>query len=415
MAPLNVLISGASVAGPALAYWLVKADCTVTIVERASELRKNGQSVDIRDSGVTVMQRMGIEATVREKTTKEEGLEMVNSKGKALLTSAATGDVKHQNFTSEFEIFRGDLAKIIYDVTHDKVKYVFGEYVKSFTQEGNGVRVEFTNGVLPAQTYDVLVGCDGQNSETRASMFNTTTREHIRSINAYFSYFTIEKDLLDGSGFAKWYNSTGGRLMLMRPDPTRVTRANLGVFTPKGSDILPRFLEAEKQGRSAVKKLMAEVMKDAGWIGDAAIQGMMDSTDFYSSEVAQVRMNTLHKGRVVLCGDAGYGPSPLGGGGTTLALIGGYVLAGEIMNNKDDLETAFKRYEAIILPKARANQYLLPGFPGIIMPQSAWGLSVLRTVLQFVSVIINVAKYLPSLPKLFKRSEFKLPEYSWLA
>ena len=140
MSGLRVLVVGASIAGPATAYWLAKAGAKITVIERSAELRKGGQAIDIRTAGVSVMRKMpGMEAQVRSKSTQEEGLSFVRDDGRAFGVITATGNPDQQSILSEYEIFRGDLAKILYDLTqnNNNIKYIFGEQIASIQQDAN--------------------------------------------------------------------------------------------------------------------------------------------------------------------------------------------------------------------------------------------------------------------------------------
>src|SRR5689334_4921972 len=140
MAPLRVLICGGGIAGPSLAFWLSKFDYDVTIVERFPSLRAGGQQIDLRGQGVQVMKKMGIEQAVRSRVVDEEGIQFVDTAGrrKAFIEANKSGKGK-QSATSEFEIMRGDLCHILYDIVKDKVKWVFGVYVTSFQQDEDKV------------------------------------------------------------------------------------------------------------------------------------------------------------------------------------------------------------------------------------------------------------------------------------
>lgn len=171
MSGLEVLIVGASIAGPTAAYWLARAGANVTIIERFPKLRTGGQNVDIRTVGVTIMRKMpGMEAAVRAKTNTMEGISFVHENGQTFAIMRATGDPNQQSLVSEYEIFRGDLAQILFDLTKDnpKIKYVLGEQVASMVQEKDegSVTVKFENG-FPTSEYDLVVACDGATSRTR--------------------------------------------------------------------------------------------------------------------------------------------------------------------------------------------------------------------------------------------------------
>jgi 2-polyprenyl-6-methoxyphenol hydroxylase-like FAD-dependent oxidoreductase len=134
MSQLRVLVVGVSIAGPIVAYWFAKAGANVTVIERFPKLRTNGQGIDIRTTGVTVMRKIpGMEASVRAKTTHIEGTSFVRDYGRLYGTIRATGNPDQQSLVSEYKIFRGDLSQIMFDLSKDseKVQYVFGEEIAS--------------------------------------------------------------------------------------------------------------------------------------------------------------------------------------------------------------------------------------------------------------------------------------------
>lgn len=410
----RVLISGASIAGPALAYWLVRAGCKVTIVERASLLRSAGQGVDVRDCARDVIRRMGIFDKCRERSSKEEGIKVVDGKNRDIASFGVDLESgKGDSFTSDIEILRGELAGILFDETKDDVEYIFDDYIDSLQESESEVNVSFKNGT-PKTTYDLVVGADGLGSRTRRLALGADAAD-IKSLNAYVSYFSIPKGETD-SMYARCHWTTGGRNMTVRPDNVGKTRVFLSVVAYDGSDKrLARFAKVAKEGVEAQKALVRELFQDAGWEIDRMLEGMHKSDDFYQQHVAQVRVDRWSKGRVALVGDAGYAPSPFTGMGTSLAFIGAYILAGEISKQPKNIPAALESYDEILRPYVQGVQKLPPGIPWIINPQTAWGLRLLETFARcagwaagtwVATLISKLDPYWPS-----KENKFKLPEY----
>lgn len=421
MSELKVLIVGASVAGPTTAYWLAKAGARVTIIERFPSLRTGGQNVDIRNAGVSVMRKMaGMEEAVRAKTTGMEGISFVRDDGRPFATMTATGNPNQQSLVSEYEIFRGDLAKILFDMTKDneRINYVFGEQVASMQQaeDGGPLTVEFANG-HPTTQYDLVVACDGATSRTRAMGFGCGVRDHIRSLECWSAYFSVDKDLLDGSKTGQAWNATGGRFFGLGPDPSGVTRVIAQHIHPRGvKDAALPFREAAKQGTDALKTHIAGEFSGAGWKTEAILEGMRESDDFYASEIVQVKVPSLHKGRFVLVGDAGYAPGPTGTG-TSLAMAGAYVLAGEVSKHKGDVEAGLRGYEERMGPIIDDLQKIPPGIPWIFAPQTAWGIWIRNTVLAVLCWGMGFSSIFAWASGLFSSSfggdKFGLPDYGW--
>lgn len=422
MSGLKVLIVGASVAGPTAAYWLAKAGAKVTIIERFPELRTGGQNVDIRNVGVSVMRKIpGMEDAVKAKTTGMDGISFVGDDGRPFATITATGDANQQSLVSEYEIFRGDLARILFDLTrnNERIKYIFGEQISSMqqTDEDGPMTVEFANGQPTAQ-YDLVVACDGATSRTRAMGLGCAVRDHIRSLECWSAYFSVDEDLLDGSKTGQAWTTPGGRFFGLGPDPSGVTRVIAQKIHPRNSkDAALPFREAAKQGSDALKTYVAGQFSGAGWKTDEIIEGLKSSDDFYASEIVQVKVPSLSKGRFVLVGDAGYAPGPTGTG-TSLAMAGAYVLAGEISLHRGDVEAGLRGYEERMRPIIDDLQKIPPGIPWIFAPQTAWGIWVRNQILcaicwgmgTFGGIVAWASGLFSSS---FGGDKFRLPEYKW--
>ena len=407
----RVLISGASVAGPALAYWLVRAGCKVTVVERAPSLRKAGQGIDVRDTARDVIKRMGIFDRMRDKSSQEEGLLIVDSNDRPFARFGVDTSGKGDSITCDIEILRGELAEILFDITKDDVSYIFDDMVDSLQETEKEINVGFANGT-PTTAFDLVVAADGIGSKIRHMAFENDY-SHTKSLNSYITYFSIPKNDTD-TMWSKVHWFTGGRTMVMRPDNMGLTRAFLMLTAyDKSDERLVRLAKASREGIPAQKAVTQELFQDADWQVSRILKGMHESDDLYMQHVAQVRLKRWSSGRVTVAGDAGYAPSPFAGMGTSLAFIGAYVLAGEISQQPDNIPAALESYERVLRPYVESIQKLPPGIPWIVNPQSAlairllenfmWGVGVLSKT-GLTTLFSKIAAYLPS-------REFKLPEY----
>jgi 2-polyprenyl-6-methoxyphenol hydroxylase-like FAD-dependent oxidoreductase len=417
MSNLRVLVVGASIAGPTTAYWLAKAGANVTVIERFPSLRPGGQAVDIRTAGVSVMRKMGgMEALVRAQSTQEEGVSLVRENGQPYGIIRATGDADQQGLISEYEIFRGDLSRVLYEMTREdeKVRYVFGEQIASMQQGDGPVTVEFANGT-PTATYDLVVACDGATSRTRAMGFECGVRKHIFPTNSWAAYFSIKADLVQGSRVGQGYSAPGGRFISLGLDPKGGNRVMMMSVKPRGEDdtALP-FREAAGRGEDTLKKYVAQHYQGVGWKTDVLMQEMMTSDDFYASEIVQVKVPSLYNGRIVLVGDAGYAAGPTGGG-TSLALAGAYMLAGEIGKHGGDLAAGLRGYEEQMAPLIKEMQKIPPFVSTIMAPQTAWGIWLRNHIFAFVAWT-GIAEYAQRyLGAAFASTDaFPLPEYQWV-
>lgn len=421
MAPLKVLIVGGGITGPALGFWLSKIDCDVTIVERSPDLRASGQQIDIRGQGVTVMHRMGIEPAVRAKVVDEGGVRFLDEQGnvKALFEANKTGQGR-QSFTSEFEIMRGDLVRILYGVTKDTCRYVFGTSVEGFEQRGDGVHVRFSDGA--EGDFDLVVGADGQGSRTRRRMLGPDAEDKFCWLGLYFSYFTVPKTDRDEK-YATTLLLPRRRVVSTRVDNPKTTQVYLGVLDPSAE--FKEMEEAMKAGDVKKQKaIYADLFKDVGWEVPRLLDGMLNSPeadDFYNQKIGQVKMDRWSKGRVVVLGDAAYCPSPMTGKGTSCGLLGAYVLAGEISKHLGGdaadrgqaVDAAVASYEAVLRPVIEKVQKLPPGVPGLVYSEGPWGVWLRNWIFSWMAWL-----RIDKLVQRFSSDDFaggwKLPDYPGL-
>ncbi|KAE8827609.1 hypothetical protein HRS9122_09590 [Pyrenophora teres f. teres] len=389
--PLNILISGSGICGPSCAYWLHRflPTAQITIIERSPEPRLGGQAVDLRSACVPIVRKMGLLEMVKEKNTTEMGMEFVylDTKRKALFPK--TGEEERQSVTSEYEILRGDLAEILYNTTKSlpNVAYIFDETITSITQVDTpglptAAEVTFKNSHLPPSTYDLVIGADGQMSRTRRLIFRHGPKndDYLHRLGQYSALFTIPRDPTMDNEYAQWYNAPGGRLFLLRPDPYGTTRAYLSV-TDKNLSRFDEIDELLRTGTRAQQQAWFErEFKDAGYQTERCLSAMIKADDFYMQQIAQVRMPQWSKGCCVLVGDAAYCPSPISGVGTAAAIVGSYVLAGEVAKSLHDIPAALREYERVTRGFVDKAQRLVPGAPQIANPQSVWGIRVLNAV-----------------------------------
>lgn len=168
MGNTDILISGAGVAGPALAYWLRRAGFAVTVVERAPAPRPGGQTVDLRGAGRTVIERMGLMDRARAVSVDQRGLVLVDATGR--ITARMTADsFGGEGIVSEIEILRGDLGRLLYEATADEVEYLFDDTVTALDEDDEGVTVAFEKAA--PRRFGLVVGADGLHSAVRALAF----------------------------------------------------------------------------------------------------------------------------------------------------------------------------------------------------------------------------------------------------
>jgi len=414
MSKLKVLISGSGIAGSVFASCLLRAypNANITIVERDPALRLTGASVDIRSSAVDIIKWMGVEGEIRTRSTKEEGMQMLDMNGKVIATFRATGRTDIQSMTSEYEIFRGELAKIFIDSVVDKVKVIFDETVETFEEEEDGVLVTLAKS-KKVEKYDLLVAADGLGSKIRGKILNAKPSDQIYDEGVHIAYFTIKEDLLKGCLLAKGVSSTGGRAVNIRPDPHPEGRTRamfMNVTWNSNVEMKARLNKALKEGDEAYMTLMEELYADMGWLTPQVLRGMRESDDFYCTLFGQVRSPKLHDRHVVLLGDAGYATPGIG---TSLAIIGGYVLAGELLRSEGDVKKALEAYSELVIPFVKSKQGNDVAIQ-LFTPQTWWGIGIRNTLLRVVTTLKLDQLGMSVAAKIgFTETKAPLPEYPW--
>lgn len=358
----RILISGASIAGPALAYWLNRYGDSVTVIERARTLRTGGQNVDIEGPARKIIQMMDLQEKIDAKNTREQGVEFMGDHGKpvARLPKDAIGSLTTTN-----EILRGDLARVLYDHTKDDCDYRFGTTIQALDQDDDGVSVTFGDG--STEKFDLVVSAEGVGSSTRRLVMEEDIR--FRYLGVYASYFRIPRSSED-KNWAQIYNGKGGVFMLLRPVHDNDTTV-LVTFLRK------QFDAGEVDG-VALRKMLRDALQGAGGPADRILANLDHDPDYYLGPMSQVKGSAWSKERFVLTGDAAWCPSAYTGMGTPLALIGAYVLAGELKKQPDHT-AALKSYETLMRPYVASGRTIRPFMLRLIHPKSRLGIGALRT------------------------------------
>ncbi|MGA1798908.1 tryptophan-rich sensory protein [Sphingomonas sp. 4RDLI-65] len=366
----HILITGASVAGNTAAWWLGRVGFNVTLVERAPAFRDGGQNIDVRGSGREVLRRMGLEQAALDHGTGEEGTAWVDAENRIAAQFLVT-DAGGEGMTAEMEILRGDLARLLYEPAAQHVTYRFGDSVTAIEQTETAASVTFASG--RTERYDAVIVAEGVGSATRAHVF--PNENDPRWMDLTIAYFTIPRTP-DDDRLWRWYNTTEGRSVSLRPDRHGTTRAMLSVQqAPQGE---------QDWSIADQKAWLRERFANAGWKSQRVLDGMDTTDDFYFDVLRQVRMKSWSKGRVVLTGDAAWCATPIAGIGTTLAITGAYVLAAE-MARTDDVAAAFAAYEKAMRPMVEDAQGVPKIAPKMMNPQTRTGIRLLHTALNVAS------------------------------
>jgi 2-polyprenyl-6-methoxyphenol hydroxylase-like FAD-dependent oxidoreductase len=338
----RVLICGASIAGTSLAYWLHRYGAEVTVVERAPGLRPGGQAVDFKgETHRRVLQEMGVLEEIERRQTGKTDLLVVDGQGRQRAT------IPGEFIGGDVEILRGDLNEILYDLTAETCRYLFGDTITAVRDNGSGVEVIFEQ--APAESFDLVLGADGIHSRVRRLAFGPEA-DYVRHLGYYYAVAgaTVGADSADSAdGTAPKQRAVGlmynvpGRLALLGGSKA----PELYVFAADPIDI-------DRGDAAAQKALLRHRYRDLHWRVPEMLGRLDGADDFFLDSIGRVQMDSYTRGRIALVGDSAYG-NTLGGFGTGLAMVGAYVLAGELAKVDGDHRIAYPRYDAVMHPYAK--------------------------------------------------------------
>lgn len=419
---MHVLISGAGVAGPTLAWFLAKSGIRVTIFEKAASLLPHGQNVDIQGTARTVIDRMGLTEEILRNGTKEKGTRFIDPQERPIAPFPLRDGIHGASGTSEYEILRADLAKLLWNATKDLpgVTYKFNTTVSKIlandAEAGSSVTVEASDGHVGA--YDVLVAADGQWSKVRSQCFgeaDMTTHDSNKEVRVVdygmrVAYWTIPRRPEDDD----WWNvyaALPAKLVTTRPDPHGTIRAMVTCLP--GTDAQDKaWLAVARQGRQAQEALVKKEFAGAGWQTQRLLDAMPDAPDFYFQLIQQIKMPQWYKNRVVCLGDAGYAPSPITGMGTSMAINGAYVLAGELcaLRAGEAPAKALAAYDRVYRPFVDAYQQVPPGIPVYMHPRTPFQRWLFHRAVSALSWVVAIPWVLNRIGAV-DQEDFKLPSY----
>jgi 2-polyprenyl-6-methoxyphenol hydroxylase-like FAD-dependent oxidoreductase len=370
----TVLISGAGIAGPALAFWLNKSGYRVTIVELADDIRPGGQTVDLRGAGGEVVQRMGLIDKMRARSLDQRGVAWIKSDGHRRAEMPVTA-FNGNGLVSKLEILRGDLVDVLYQETKGQTEYRFDTRIAELSQSDDAVEATLTDGTK--LSVDLVVGCDGPHSAVRRLVFGPE-EQFVKPLGGYNAWFTAP----DTVGLDGWY------LMYQAPGLNASMRPSHDPALAKaGLAFRSQPVAYDRRNADEQQALLTRHFAAAGWQCDALLSAAAESDDFYFDAFVQVHMPTISQGRVTLAGDAGYCASPLSGMGTSLALVGAYVLAGELGPagglDANGIQAALQRYESVMRPYVDRCQDLPNGIDGYL-PKSDSDIAITAQVMKWM-------------------------------
>jgi 2-polyprenyl-6-methoxyphenol hydroxylase-like FAD-dependent oxidoreductase len=340
---MKVLISGAGPAGLTVAYWLKHYGFTPTIVERAPHLLVGGYKIDVRGAALQVIKRMGIHDAVVAARTDMQGAQLVDKQGKVI--ERMSGDEFGHRVTGDLEIVRGTLCEILRGHLGD-VELLFGDTIQGINQSSNNTQVQFTkNGV---REFDCVIGADGLHSNVRRIALGEESR-FLRDLGLYLCVYSVP-NYLKLDRMEMQYSELGRIAAIWSSRGDANAKACFGFAAPT--------LQIGLHDRCEQQQALKTVYEGLGWEVPRLMELMPTASDWYFDKAAQINMPRWSQGRVVLVGDAAYCASPMSGQGTSLALIGAYVLAGELAATSGDCLRAFAEYENAMRPFVEGNQAL---------------------------------------------------------
>lgn len=361
----SVLICGAGIAGPTLAYWLAEGGFQPTLVERASELRASGYMLDFWGVGFEVAERMGVLPEVRERGYLIDSVRFVDSSGST--RSELHGSTIRRALGDRFvSIPRGELARIVFEAARTRAEVLFDDSVSAVEEDEAGLDVRLERG--GERRFDLLVGADGLHSALRSLVLGSdprwlrylgycaasfaTSGYRSRDERAYVSYAAPGRQI---SRYALRDGSTAFLFVFRAPEPISAHGGKL----------------------ETDKRILRSEFSRCPWIEVPEILARLEETkDLYYDGVTQLWLPEWSRGRTVFVGDAAFCPSLLAGEGAGLAMAGAYVLAGELGRAGGDHHAAFARYERTLRPFVERKQRAARAFASSFAPGTRLGLRV---------------------------------------
>ncbi|MFH8223583.1 FAD-dependent monooxygenase [Streptomyces sp. NPDC018057] len=351
----RVLISGASIAGPALAYWLDRYGFEVTVVEKAPAVRGGGYAIDIRGTAREAVERMGLLPRLRAAHVGSRRITFVDTAGHPV------GSLRPEQMTGgeaglDLEVRRGDLAAALQEALGDRVEFLFEDSIAALDDDGDAVHVVLDSGAR--RDVDLVIGADGLHSNTRRLVLGPEEPFH-HYLGHVFAGFTLPNEFGLAHEAAIW-NDVGRSAVLYAHEPADRVHGFL-TFT---RDVPP--FDAFRDPR-AQRDLVAARFPERAWHVPRLVEAMGDADDLFFDIVSQIHLPVWSRGRVAFAGDAAHATSFLSGQGSSVALVGAYVLAGELAARPDHT-AAFAAYEHLMRPFAERNQALATSGGTVVTP-----------------------------------------------
>jgi 2-polyprenyl-6-methoxyphenol hydroxylase-like FAD-dependent oxidoreductase len=395
----TVLISGAGIAGPTVAFWLEAAGFEPTLVERAPALRRGGYVVDFWGIGYDIAERMGLASELDRVGYHMRELQIVDGRGRRA-GGFGTGVLRELTGGRYVTLGRSDLSALLYDRIKDTTEVIFDDEIVTLDERADHVDVGFRSGTV--RRFDTVIGADGLHSNVRNLVFGPEDR--------------FEHQL--GYGVAAFqaqgYRPRDDDVYVLHGMPGRM----VGRFALRGDRTLFLFVWASVPGMRSVpldlaiqKSTLREIFRSGHWETGRILDALESAPELYFDRVSQIRMNRWSRGRIALLGDAAFCVSLLAGQGSALAMTAAYVLAGELAAAGGRHEDAFRRYEDLLRTFIETKQRGAAAFASAFAPRTRWGL--------FLRNQVTKAFRIPGVGRLFLGSDIRdrlqVPDYRWPA
>lgn len=390
----NILISGAGIAGTALTFWLKKFGFNPTIIEIAPKLREGGYAIDFMGAGYDVAVKMGIANELKKVDIDFSNLKLVDH------NDQEKGRMNYQKIKKlmngrAMTLLRSDLAKTVYASLGKDIEVIFSDTIETIKQNDKEVTVSFKNG--NSRNFDLVIGADGLHSNVRKLIFGDENKFE-KYLGYFTSSYTINNFSIGNNAFSM-YNFPYKQVAIYSNKKNQTT--TFFIFTSaKKTTYLHHDIENQKQ-------ILRHEFENGGWKCPQLLSALDSTTDFYFDSVSQIKMDKWSNGRVALVGDAGYCPSLLSGKGSTLAMVGAYILAGELKEANGNYQQAFEQYEKLFKPFMAKKQKSAQSFARSFIPKSYFGIWLRNLAFKLMSVSAFSKLFINQ----FKDNELKLKNY----
>ncbi|ATY14866.1 monooxygenase [Amycolatopsis sp. AA4] len=376
MALSRVLIHGAGIAGPALAYWLARHGYRPTVVEQAKELRSGGSAVVVKEPALTVARSMGVLTQLREVATSSSALSLLDPDGRQLLRVPTASP-------QAVEVTRSDLSAVLHRAARDDAEFLFDDTITDLQQDRSGVDVTFRRS--PPRRFDLLIGTDGIHSPVRRLVFGPA-EQFTTGMGMYSATVPIAPGALDDPSVAVMLTAPG-RMLALHPSRGKP----LAMFTFRGGPV-PGY---DRHDTALHKRMVTEAYAGIGWRGPELVEAYQNHPAPFFDPLANVRMDKWSHGRVALLGDAASAVALLGDG-SSMAMTGAHTLAEALAEHPGDHARAFQAYEAKHRRQVDPRHRRVNLVGRLLVPRTPHGLALRNTVGRAVGFVTRTRNTLPA-------------------